>query len=50
MEKELILLKAESHQLLSKLENEKLKSHEDRRHHSDGDITANEIATLEVNF
>lgn len=48
MEKELALLKAENRQLLSNLENEKLaKSHQDG-HHSDKDVTANQIATLEA--
>ena len=49
MEKELTLLKAENRQLLSKLESEKLaKSHQDRSHHSDRDVTANQITTLEA--
>ena len=49
MEKELTLLKAENRQLLSKLENEKLaKSHQDRSHHGDRDVTANQISTLEA--
>jgi len=48
MEKELALLKAENRQLLSNLENEKLaKPHQDG-HHSDKDITANQVATLEA--
>ena len=49
MEKELALLKAENHQFLSNLENEKLvKSHQDKNHHSERDGTAHEIATLEA--
>ena len=49
MEKELTILKAENRQLLSKQENEKLaKPHEDNSHHSDRNVTANQIATLEA--
>ena len=49
MEKELTILKAENRQLLSKLENEKLtKPHQDSSHHSDRNVTANQIATLEA--
>ena len=49
MEKELTILKAKNRQLLSKLENEKLaKPHEDNSHHSDRNVTANQIATLEA--
>ena len=49
MEKELALLKAENRQMLDNLENEKLaKSHQDRSHHGDKDVTANQIATLEA--
>ena len=49
MEKELSILKAENRHLLSKLENEKLvKPHQDSNHHSDRNVTANHIATLEA--
>ena len=49
MEKELTILKAENRQLLSKLENEKLaKPHQDSSHHSDRNVTANQVATLET--
>ena len=49
MEKELALLKAENRQLLSNLENEKLaKPHHQDGHHSDKEVTANQIATLEA--
>ena len=49
MEKELAILKAENRQLLSKLENEKLaKPHQDSSHHSDRNVTANQVATLEA--
>ena len=51
MEKELTILKAENRQLLSKLEHEKLtKPHQDssHMHHSDRNVTANQIATLEA--
>ena len=49
MEKELAILKKENCQSVSKLENEKLaKSHQDGSHHSDENVTANQIATLEA--
>ena len=49
MEKELAILKGENRQLLSKLENEKLaKPHQDSSHHSDRNVTANQVATLEA--
>ena len=49
MEKELAILKAENRQLFSKLENEKLaKPHQDSSHHSDRNVTANQVATLEA--
>ena len=42
-------MKAENRQMLDNLENEKLaKSHQDRSHHGDKDVTANQIATLEA--
>ena len=49
MEKQLAILKGENRQLLSKLENEKLaKPHQDSSHHSDRNVTANQVATLEA--
>ena len=49
MEKELAILKTENRQFQSKLENEKLaKPHKDSSHHSDKDITATQIGTLEA--
>ena len=49
MEKELAILKAENRQLFSKLENEKLaKPHQDSSHHSDRNVTENQVATLEA--
>ena len=49
MEKELATLKAENRQLQSKLEDDKLvKSHQGSSHHSDKDVTATQIATLEA--